>query len=78
MPLELLGEGGATADYRPETPQPAKAKADYNPVTDRAITCGGALILKMPLRRGSEMESLTLRTLSNDVVIGLMGITLEK
>ncbi len=78
MPLELLGEGGATADYRPETPQPAKAKADYNPVTDRAITCGGALILKMPLRRGREMESLTLRTLSNDVVIGLMGITLEK
>ncbi len=78
MPAELLGEGGASADYRPDSRQPAKAKADYNPVTDRAITCGGALILKMPLRRGREMESLTLRTLSNDVVIGLMGITLEK
>ncbi len=78
MPLELLGEGGATADYRPDEKQPAKAKADYNTVTDRVITDGGALILKMPLKRGRELKSLTLRTLSNDVVIGLMGITLEK
>ncbi len=78
MPLELLGEGGATADYRPEEKLPAKAKADYNLVTDRTITGGGALILKMPLDSGKELESLTLRTLSNDVVIGLMGVTLEK
>ena len=78
MPLELLGEGGATADYRPDTRQPAKAKADYNLITDRVITDGGATILKMPLDRGRQLESLTLRTLSNDVVIGLMGITLEK
>ncbi len=78
MPLELLGEGGASADYRPEEKLRAKAKADYNLVTDRTITGGGALILKMPLDSGKEPESLTLRTLSNDVVIGLMGVTLEK
>ncbi len=78
MPPELLGEGGASADYRPEGKQAAKAKSDYNPVTDRVISCGGALILKMPLDSGRSPDSLTLRTLSNDVVIGLMGIALEK
>ena len=46
--------------------------------TDRGIPDGAAQILRMPLRRGKELQSLTLRTLSNDVVIGLMAVTLEK
>lgn len=47
-------------------------------VTDRGIPGGAAQILKMPLTPGKTLESLTLTTLSNDVVIGLMAITLEK
>ena len=46
--------------------------------TDRGIPDGAAQILRMPLRRGKELQSMTLRTLSNDVVIGLMAVTLEK
>ena len=46
--------------------------------TDRGIPDGAAQILKMPLRRCKKLQSLTLETLSNDVVIGLMAVTLEK
>ena len=42
----------------------------------RLIDCGAAEILKMPLNPLKKLKKLTLRTLSNDVVIGLMGITL--
>ena len=51
---------------------------DYVKTTDRGIPGGAAQILKMPLEKGRELASLELRTLSNDVVIGLMAITLEK
>lgn len=37
---------------------------------------GAALMLKMPLHTDKKLRSLTVQTLSNDVVIGLMGITL--
>ena len=46
--------------------------------TDRGIPGGAAQILKMPLRRSKRLQSITLETLSNDVVIGLMAVTLEK
>ena len=46
--------------------------------TDRGIPDGAAQLLKMPLRRSKKLQSLTLETLSNDVVIGLMAVTLEK
>lgn len=42
-----------------------------------SIPNGAAQLLKMPLHADRELASLTLRTLSNDVVIGLMGVTLE-
>ena len=51
---------------------------DYVKVTDRGIPGGAAQILSMPLDAGKELASLELRTLSNDVVIGLMAVTLEK
>jgi hypothetical protein len=35
-------------------------------------------MLKMPINPNKKLKSLTLRTLSNDVVVGLMAITLEK
>lgn len=46
--------------------------------TDRGIPDGAAQILKMPLRRGKKLQSITVSTLSNNVVIGLMAVTLEK
>ena len=44
----------------------------------RIIDCGAAIILKMPLHPRKKLRSMTLRTLSNDVVIGLMAVTLLK
>ena len=42
------------------------------------IPDGAAMMLKMPLNPRKKLRSLQLRTLSNDVVVGLMGLTLEK
>ena len=44
--------------------------------TNRAIDGGAATVLDMSLQTGKELKSLTLKTLSNDVVIGLMSVTL--
>ena len=44
----------------------------------RLIDCGAAQLLKMPLQPKKRLKRLTLRTLSNDVVIGLMAVTLTK
>jgi hypothetical protein len=46
-------------------------------VYGRPIPGGAAQMLKMPLNKRKELKSLTLRTLSNDVVIGLMAVTLQ-
>lgn len=46
-------------------------------VYGRPIPGGAAQMLKMPLNKRKELQSLTLRTLSNDVVIGLMAVTLQ-
>lgn len=43
-----------------------------------ALPGGAATMLDMPLNPKKKLRSLTLRTLSNEVVIGLMGITLQK
>ena len=45
-------------------------------VYGRPIPGGAAQLLRMPLNPKKKLRSLTLRTLSNDVVIGLMGVTL--
>ena len=47
-------------------------------VYGREIPGGAAQILQMPLNPRKRLKSLTVRTLSNDVVIGLMGVTLQK
>ena len=41
------------------------------------IDGGSATVLEMPLERGKDLKSLELRTLANEVVIGLMGVTLD-
>ena len=43
----------------------------------RRIPGGAAQMLYMPLDRTKRLRSFTVRTLSNDVVIGLMAITLQ-
>jgi hypothetical protein len=39
---------------------------------------GAATVLDLPLNPGKELKSLTVRTLANEVVIGLMAVTLER
>lgn len=46
-------------------------------VYGRPIEGGAGILLDMPLNSSKELSHLTLETLSNDVVIGLMGITLQ-
>jgi len=50
---------------------------DIQGVYGREIPGGAAQMLRMPLNPKKKLQSLTLRTLSNDVVIGLMGVTLQ-
>lgn len=46
-------------------------------VYGREIPGGAAQMLCLPLQPSKRLKSLTLRTLSNDVVIGLMAVTLQ-
>ena len=46
-------------------------------VYGRPIPGGAAQILRMPLQADKALKSITLRTLSNDVVVGLMAVTLQ-
>ena len=57
--------------------RPAKGgvAGSYN---DRSFEKGAGVILDMPLNGQKQLRSLTVRTLSNDVVIGLMGVTLQR
>ena len=45
--------------------------------TDRAVDGGAATLLDMPLDPSKELKSMTLKALANEVVVGLMGITLK-
>lgn len=54
---------------------------DYEEIkgfTTRAVDGGAATILDMPLDQRKELKSLQLKTIANDVVIGLMAITLKR
>lgn len=42
------------------------------------VTGGAATVLDLPLNGGRELRSLTVRTLANEVVIGLMAVTLKR
>ncbi|MFG6417286.1 DUF4450 domain-containing protein [Roseateles sp. DC23W] len=46
--------------------------------TGRAVPGGAATVLDLPLDPAKPLARLTLRTLSNDVVIGLMSLTLDR
>ena len=45
---------------------------------DRSLEKGAGIILDMPLNSQKTLHDLTVRTLSNDVVIGLMAVTLQR
>ena len=46
-------------------------------VYGREIPGGAATMLRMPLNQRKKLRNIIVRTLSNDVVIGLMAITLQ-
>ena len=50
---------------------------DIKGVYGREIPGGAAQMLSMPLNPQKRLKSLTIRTLSNDVIIGLMAVTLQ-
>lgn len=54
-----------------------KPRKDFDSAEPQIIENGAAQMLKMPLNPKKSLRRLQLRTLSNDVVIGIMGITLE-
>lgn len=47
-------------------------------VEPRRVTGGAGILLDIPVDLSKELDGMTLRTLSNDVVIGLMSVTLQK
>jgi len=46
--------------------------------SNRGIDGGAATVLDMPLNSSKELKSLHLKTIANDVVIGLMSVTLAR
>ena len=88
MPIEqdyyIDGYAFRTDDPRPprvhlKTGEVPTDFTDYTSIkgfTDFAIDGGAANVLDLPLDPTKELQSLTLRTLANDVVIGLMAATL--
>ena len=69
--------GKATDDGRPIVSRDLGQVLGIREVYGREIPGGAAQLLRMPLNPAKKLRSLTLRTLSNDVVIGLMGVTLQ-
>jgi hypothetical protein len=74
--------------FRCATPPPARLNlktgefraldADEFKGRGRVVPGGAATVLHLPLDPEKELRSLTLRTLGNEVVIGLMAVTLER
>lgn len=49
-----------------------------SPASGREIDGGAAVILDLPLNKSKQLKQLTLETLANEVVIGLMAVTLMR
>jgi hypothetical protein len=79
------GKAFATATPRPyrialgtgDVSRDLGAKLGIKGVYGREIPGGAAQMLRMPLDPQKELSSLIVRALSNDVVIGLMAVTLQ-
>jgi hypothetical protein len=46
--------------------------------SNRAIDGGAATVIEMPLQKDKELKSMQLVTLANEVVVGLMSVTLVR
>ena len=51
---------------------------DIKGVDGRRIEAGASVLVDIPVNPERELKSLTLETLSGDVVIGLMGLTIQR
>ena len=60
-----------TGVVRVLTPVECNAKGQF-------ISGGAATVLDLPLSPSKELKSLTLRTFSNELIIGLMAVTLAR
>jgi hypothetical protein len=70
-PLRVyLKTGEATRNFRNYT--------SIKGFTNRAIDGGAGTVLELPLDPSKEIKSLTLKAVANDVVIGLMSLTLVR
>lgn len=70
-PLRLYLKTGHIGTTAPEY-------ATIKGFSNRAIDGGAATILDLPLDAGKELKSLSLHAIANDVVIGLMSVTLVR
>jgi hypothetical protein len=52
--------------------------ATFRSASREAIDGGAATVLEVPLDHSKTLQSVTVRALANDVVIGLMGVTLDR
>ena len=48
------------------------------PGVSREVDGGAAVLLRMPLNKEKRLSHLVLETLSNEVVVGIMGVTLQR
>ena len=60
-----------------KTAQAQRPATGKQPANGRRIDGGAATVLELPLDPTRELQSLTLRTLANDVVMGVMAVTLD-
>ena len=60
-----------TAQFRVMDPSDCKSRG-------KVIPGGAATVIDLPLDPSKELKSLTVRTLANDVVVGLMAATLRR
>ena len=77
-------------DFAFRRPEPLPVRVDLKTGEIRVLTMnqfkgkggtipgGAATVLELPLDSGRELKSLTVRALANEVVIGLMSVTLER
>jgi hypothetical protein len=77
-------------DFQFRRPEAIPPRVDLKTGTVRLLTVaefkgrggpvpgGAATVLDLPLSPDKELKSLTVRTLANEVVIGLMGLTLKR
>jgi hypothetical protein len=73
-----------TDDYAFQVPGPRPPRVElgtgkvYVPVSESRPAGGAATVLELPLDPSKQIFTLTVRPLANDVVIGLLGLTLAR